>query len=49
MDQKLGEQQQRVMTASFPAPHVSVWGEEKHGWVEFPDTIRQFARDAAGG
>jgi hypothetical protein len=28
----------------FPPPEVSVWGQEQHRWLEFPETVRQFLR-----
>ena len=35
--------------SKFPRPHVSVWEQEKHHWVELPDTMRQFARGTEEG
>ena len=32
----------------FSTPDVAVWGDEKHHWVELPETIRQFARGRDG-
>jgi hypothetical protein len=33
---------------SFPPPDVSVWQQEKHCWLDLPDTVRQFARGTDG-
>lgn len=35
--------------SEFPAPLMAVWEEEKHYWVELPDTVRCFARGIEGG
>ena len=29
----------------FPAPVRNVWGEQKHHWVEFPDSINRYPRN----
>ena len=32
----------------FPLADVSVWGQEKHHWLELPDRVRQFVRGRDG-
>lgn len=32
----------------FPAPVIAVWEQEKHHWVELPDTVRGFPRGTDG-
>jgi hypothetical protein len=33
---------------AFPAPDVSVWGQEQHHWLALPDGVRQFVRGTDG-
>lgn len=30
--------------SEFPAPAIAVWEQEKHPWVELPDSVRCFVR-----
>jgi hypothetical protein len=34
--------------SAFPPPNVSVWGQERHHWLELPDSIRQFVQGRDG-
>lgn len=28
----------------FPAPHIAVWEQNRHDWIELPETVRPFER-----
>lgn len=34
--------------SEFPAPVIAVWEQEKHHWVELPDSIHRFVRGTEG-